>query len=288
MRGFNAGCRFIIGMPSLPPPPSPECINVLGVGISVLNQTHARELLFAAARTGRRGYVTVTNVHSVSEARKDPSYRQIFNRAMLSTPDGVPMVWLGQLQGHRQMERVYGPDLMLNLCEHSVPAEFTHFLYGGKLGVADDLRRTLENRFPGVRVVGTYCPPFRDLNADERSELRDIIDELQPDFFWVGLGVPKQEKFMAEYLPILRGAKVMIGVGDAFDLLSGHVRQAPPWMQRSGLEWLYRLTQEPRRLAYRYLVYNPLFIVRILLQMTGLKKYPLEEAVTGPGRSTTS
>ena len=179
-------------MPPSSPTAPPERINVLGVGINVLDQKRARELLFAAVRENRRGYVTVTNVHSVSEARKDPAYRRIFNRALLSTPDGVPMVWLGRLHGHRQMRRVYGPDLMLNLCEHSVPAEFTHFLYGGKPGVADDLRRTLENRFPGLRIVGTYCPPFRELDVNERTELQEIIDELRPDFFWVGLGVPKQ------------------------------------------------------------------------------------------------
>ena len=167
---------------------------------------------------------------------------------------------------------------MLNLCEHSVVPEFTHFLYGGKPGVADDLKRTLENRFPGVRIVGTYCPPFRELDAAERADLQAMIDELRPDFFWVGLGVPKQEKFMAAYLPILRGTKVMLGVGAAFDLLTGHVRQAPLWMQRSGLEWLYRLTQEPRRLAYRYLVYNPLFVLRILLQLTGARRYPLDDS----------
>ncbi len=262
----------------MPVPPSmPERINVLGVGISVLDQTRARQILFDAARGHRRGYVTVTNVHSVSEARKDPAYRRIFNRALLSTPDGVPMVWLGKLRGHRTMDRVYGPDLMLNLCEHSVEEGFTHFLYGGKPGVADDLKRTLENRFPGLRVVGTYTPPFRELDAAERAGLQALTDELQPDFFWVGLGVPKQEKFMAAFLETLPGVKVMLGVGAAFDLLTGHVRQAPRWMQRSGLEWLYRLTQEPRRLAYRYLVYNPLFVGRILLQLTGLRKYPLEE-----------
>ncbi len=171
----------------------PERINVLGVGISVLDQTRARQILFDAARSHRRGYVTVTNVHSVSEARKDPAYRRIFNRALLSTPDGVPMVWLGKLRGHRTMDRVYGPDLMLNLCEHSVEEGFTHFLYGGKPGVAEDLKRTLENRFPGVRVVGTYTPPFRELDAGERADLQALTDELQPDFFWVGLGVPSRK-----------------------------------------------------------------------------------------------
>ena len=173
------------------------------------------------------------------------------------------------------MDRVYGPDLMLNLCEHGVGEGFTHFFYGGNPGVADDLKRTLENRFPGLRVVGTYCPPFRPLNAAEREELRTVVDEWQPDFFWVGLSTPKQEKFMAESLPVLRAAKIFLGVGAAFDMHTGRVRQAPRWMQRSGLEWFYRLTQEPKRLARRYLVNNPLFVGRAALQLTGRRKYPL-------------
>ena len=155
------------------------------------------------------------------------------------------------------MDRVYGPDLMLNLCEYSRAEGFTHFFYGGNPGVADDLRRTLETRFPGLRVVGTYCPPFRPLNDAERGALQALVAELRPDFFWVGLSTPKQERFMAEYLPQLPGAKVFLGVGAAFDLLTGRLRQAPRWMQRNGLEWFYRLTQEPKRLARRYLVNNP-------------------------------
>ncbi len=259
-----------------PPSSSPARVNVLGVGISVLNQTRAREILFDAVRGKRRGYVTVTNVHAVSEAQNDRAYKSILNRALLCTPDGMPMVWIGKSHGHREMGRVYGPDLMLNLCEHSVQAGFTHFLYGGKPGVAEDLQRTLENRFPGLRVVGTYCPPFRPLNEGERENLQEIVAGLQPDFFWVGISTPKQEKFMAEFLPVLREAKIFLGVGAAFDLLTGHVRQSPAWMQRIGMEWFFRLTQEPRRLAWRYLVYNPLFVVRLILQGLHPERYPLE------------
>lgn len=259
----------------MPPSYSPARVNVLGVGISVLNQTRAREILFDAVRRNRRGYVTITNVHGVSEAQSDPALKTIFNKALLCTPDGMPMVWIGKSHGHKEMGRVYGPDLMLNLCEHSRAEGFTHFLYGGKPGVADDLRRTLENRFPGLRVVGTYTPPFLLLDEGEREELQTVVAGLRPDFFWVGVSTPKQERFMAEYLPLLPEAKVFLGVGAAFDLLTGHVRQAPPWMQRSGLEWLYRLTQEPRRLAWRYLVYNPLFVLRLILQGLHPESYPL-------------
>ena len=259
------------------PAPHPQ-INVLGVGVSILDQTRAREVLFDAVQQGRRGYVTVTGVHGVTEAQSDPAFKAILNRALLCTPDGMPMVWMGRLRGEREMRRVYGPDLMLNLCEHSVAKGFTHFFYGGNPGVADDLKRTLENRFPGLQVVGTYCPPFRPLQPAEREDLQAQVEELRPDFFWVGLSTPKQEKFMAEYLPMLPQAKIFLGVGAAFDLLTGRLKQAPKWMQRNGLEWFYRLTQEPRRLARRYLVNNPLFVGRVAMQLSGVRKYSLDEA----------
>ena len=246
-----------------------ERCNVLGVGISVLNQQLAREFLFDAVRRKVRGYVAVTGVHGVSEAQDAPDLMRILNEALLCTPDGMPMVWMGRLQGHRIIDRVYGPDLMLNLCEHSTRAGFTHFLYGGNPGVADELARTLTTRFPGLKIVRTYSPPFRPLNGDELAALQDAVSQARPDFFWVGLSTPKQERFMAEHLALLPGAKILIGVGAAFDLLTGRVRQAPRWMQRSGLEWFFRWTQEPRRLTRRYFVNNPLFVARAVAQLYG-------------------
>ena len=248
-------------------------VNVLGVGVSVLDQDRARDFLFDAIRQGKRGYVTVTGVHGVSEAQKDEALREIFNRALLVTPDGMPMVWMGKLQGEKSIQRVYGPDLMLNLCEHSPAAGFRHFLYGGVPGVAEDLRRKLETRFPGLEVVGTYTPPFRRLNDHELSDLQQMVRGTRPDFFWVGLSTPKQERFMAQHLGILPEAKILIGVGAAFDLLTGRVRQAPPSMQRLGLEWLFRLSQEPKRLWKRYLINNPLFVARAAAQLLGLRNY---------------
>lgn len=241
--------------------------NVLGVRISVIDQDRAREILFEAVRGGRRGHVTVTGVHGVMEAQSDPHLMQILNDALLTTPDGMPMVWMGRLQAQPSIRRVYGPDLMLNLCEHSPPAGFTHFFYGGNPGVADELAETLRARFPGLRVAGTYTPPFRRLNNDEIEELQARVRETRPDFFWVGLSTPKQEKYMAEFMPLLPEVKVMIGVGAAFDLLTGRVKQAPHWMQRSGLEWFYRWTQEPSRLTRRYLVNNPRFVVAAARQL---------------------
>lgn len=254
-----------------------EKTNVLGVGISVLDQDRAREFLFETARNGRRGYVTVTGVHGVGEAQNDPNLKRILNRSLLCTPDGMPMVWMGRLQGHDSICRVYGPDLMLNLCRHSPGTEFRHFLFGGKPGVADALAANLKARFPGLTIAGTYAPPFRPLNADELADLQEKVRDTKPDFFWVGLSTPKQERFMAANLDILPEAKIFIGVGAAFDLLTGHVRQAPRWMQQSGLEWFYRLTQEPGRLWKRYLVNNPLFVARAAAQMLRLRKYLREE-----------
>ena len=248
-----------------------EKVNVLGVGISVIDQDLAREFLFDAARRGERGYVAVTGVHGVSEAQRDDDLRQILNRALLCTPDGMPMVWMGRLQGKNSIQRVYGPDLMLNLCDHSRAENFSHFLYGAAPGVADALARNLQERFPGLNIVGAFTPPFRDLDDAERVELQRRVRETRPDFFWVGLSTPKQERFMAEYMSILPEVKIFIGVGAAFDLLIGRVRQAPKWMQRSGLEWLFRLSQEPGRLAKRYLLNNPLFVMRAAAQLLGFR-----------------
>lgn len=250
-------------------------MNVLGVGISVLDQDRARECLFDAVRTGKRGYVTITNVHSVSEAQHDPELRRILNNALLATPDGVPLVWMGRLQGHRSIRRVYGPDLMLNLCEHSRAEKFSHFLYGGMPGVVDELARTLRARFPGLNIAGSYTPPFGPLDEVQREKLQRSVRAARPDFFWVGIGMPKQEKFMAQYMSILPEAKIFIGVGAAFDFLIGRVRQAPRWMMRIGLEWLFRLFQEPKRLWRRYLIYNPLFIMRAAVQLAGLSSREL-------------
>ena len=253
-----------------------ERANVLGVRISVIDQSTARDFLFEALHEGRRGYVAVTGVHGISEAQRDREFRRVLNEALLCTPDGMPTVWMARLQGHDSIERVYGPDLLLNICAHSAAAGFTHFFYGGKPGVADKLARALEQRFAGLRVVGTYAPPFRPLSNDEIAALQQQVRETRPDFFWVGLSTPKQECFMATHLALLPEARIFVGVGAAFDLLTGEVRQAPLWMQRSSLEWLFRLSQEPRRLWRRYLLNNPLFVARAAAQLLGLREYKLE------------
>jgi N-acetylglucosaminyldiphosphoundecaprenol N-acetyl-beta-D-mannosaminyltransferase len=163
---------------------------------------------------------------------------------------------------------------MLRVCEFTQPRSFTHFLYGGAPGVAEELKRRLEQRFPGLKVVGTYTPPFRPLTSEEEQGLARLVSGLKPDIFWVGLSTPKQEQFMAQYWQRLE-ATLFFGVGAAFDFLAGRIRQAPRWMQRSGLEWLFRLGCDPGRLWKRYLRNNPLFLLRALCQLTRIKKYPL-------------
>jgi N-acetylglucosaminyldiphosphoundecaprenol N-acetyl-beta-D-mannosaminyltransferase len=250
-------------------------VNVLGVGISVLNLRTALDAIAEAVRARRKSYICVTGVHGVMEAQADESFRRILNGALLCTPDGMPMVWMGRLRGHRELRRVYGPDLMLDVCAWSETHACRHFFYGGAEGVAGLLAEKLKARFPKMEVAGIFTPPFRALNPTEEVKLQEMVRAARPDILWVGLSTPKQEKFMAEFLPKL-DVTLMIGVGAAFDFHAGRVKQAPRWMQRSGLEWFYRLCQEPRRLARRYLKNNPLFALKIAGQVAGLKKYPLE------------
>lgn len=250
-------------------------VNVLGVGISVINLESALASIGDAVPARRKGYICVTGVHGVMEAQNDAAFRKILNAAFLCTPDGMPMVWMGKIRGHSEMRRVYGPDLMLDVCAWAEKNPCRHFFFGGEPGVAEALAGKLKARFPKLEIAGTFTPPFRPLNAGEEKQLAETVRAARPDILWVGLSTPKQEKFMAEFLPKL-DVTLMIGVGAAFDFFSGRVKQAPRWMQRSGLEWFYRLCQEPRRLAKRYLKNNPLFVLKITGQLCGLKKYLLE------------
>jgi N-acetylglucosaminyldiphosphoundecaprenol N-acetyl-beta-D-mannosaminyltransferase len=247
-------------------------VNILGVAVSALNPALAAETIEGWVRAGRRQYVCVTGVHGVIESRRDPSVRAIHNAAGLVTPDGMPLVWLLRLAGHRDARRVYGPDLMLLLLERSVKEGFTHFLYGASEPTLSDLRQRLTARFPGLRVVGAIAPPFRPLTPAEDRETAAAINRVSPDFLWVGLSTPKQEIWMAEHRAQL-DAGVLLGVGAAFDFHAGRVRQAPRWMQGYGLEWLFRVYREPRRLWRRYLYSNTRFVLEIVAQKTGLRRY---------------
>ena len=254
---------------------TPQRVNILGVGVSAVDIPLVVETLESWIAQGTPHYVCVTGVHGVMESQRDEGLRQIHNSAGLVTPDGMPIVWLSHIQGHRQVRRVYGPDLMLAVCERSVPNQYGHFLYGGGESVATKLSQSLRQRFPGLRIVGTYTPPFRELTEKEDTEVVQLINEASPDIVWVGLGTPKQERWMASHIGRL-SASVLVGVGAAFDFHAGLKRQAPRWLQRSGLEWLFRLGTEPRRLWRRYLKNNPHFVFLILLQRLGLRRYSLE------------
>ncbi|MFN0128486.1 MAG: WecB/TagA/CpsF family glycosyltransferase [Verrucomicrobiales bacterium] len=251
----------------------PHRINVLGVGISEINYDSALAQIRPAIAERRKGYVTVTGVHGVSESQDDPALCDIHNASFLTTPDGMPMVWMGKLAGSRLIERVYGPDLMLLVLKDGIERGWRHFFFGGADGVAGALSDSLVARFPGLQVVGTYTPPFRPLTAEEDADLARQVAAAKPDCFWVGLSTPKQERFMARYLPRL-DTTLMFGVGAAFDFHAGRVPQAPAVLQRAGLEWAYRLTKEPKRLWKRYLRNNPIFLGRAFLQLTGLRHYP--------------
>lgn len=253
----------------------PQRTNVLGVGISAINMEDAVLLSDFLIQTKGKGYVCVTGVHGVIEAQSDLTFKRILNRSFLTTPDGMPMVWIGHLRGLGRMRRIYGPEYMTEMCRLSISRGYRHFLYGGNPGVAELLRTELKRRFPGLQVVGTYTPPFRPLNLTEESELVDLVKETKPDIFWVGLSTPKQEKFMAQYLKQL-DVTLMVGVGAAFDIHTARIKDAPRWIKNAGLQWLHRLVQEPRRLWKRYLVNNPLFAWKIGLQLVGLSKFNIE------------
>jgi len=186
----------------------------------------------------------------------------------------MSIVWLLRLKGHHHVRRVYGPDLMNALCRQSLEYGYRHYFYGGAPGVAETLQAKMQEQYPGLQVAGTYCPPFRPLTPEEDIRVMEIIKDSKPDILWVGISSPKQEIWMAEHVERL-GIPALIGVGAAFDFLSGNKEQAPRWIQRSGLEWLFRLASEPKRLWRRYVEY-PLFLILILLQAMGLKKYPHE------------
>jgi len=248
--------------------------NVLGVGISLINLPMALDQLQQWIARRDHQYVNVCTVHTVMECQRDPALRGIVNAAGMVTPDGMPLVWLSRLAGHRYVSRVYGPDLMLAELAASVAAGHRHFFFGGRDGVADRLARVMREKFPGVQIVGTVTPAVGTAQELCTPEAVALINQARPDIVWAGVSSPKQEFWMSCMRPLL-DAPVLIGVGAAFDFHSGGFRQAPRWMQRAGLEWLFRLLQEPRRLWRRYLIDNPWFLFELARQKLGLKRYPL-------------
>jgi N-acetylglucosaminyldiphosphoundecaprenol N-acetyl-beta-D-mannosaminyltransferase len=240
--------------------------DVLGVRVSAITISDAISVIERWIAERSKNYVCVTGAHGVISSRTDAELRGIHNRAGLVTPDGMPVVWMSRALGFKRTERVYGPDLMTALAAISEQRGYRQFYYGGAPGVADRLASKLSAKHPNLQLAGTFTPPFRKLTRDEDEEVVRLINEARPDIVWVGLSTPKQEYWMADHIGRIE-APVMIGVGAAFDFLAGLKPQAPGWMQKRGLEWVYRLSMEPKRLGPRYASIVPRFIALAALQL---------------------
>lgn len=240
--------------------------DVLGISIDAVDMDRALDRVQGLLQSRRKSYICVAGVHGVMEAQRSAALRHVYAGASITIPDGMPLVWVGLHQGHTAMQRVTGPDMMLEIFRRPEFAHVTHFLYGGQPGVAEQLRTRFGTLFPRVHIVGHATPPFRDLAAVEAEALSTQIRKLRPDIVWVGIGCPRQELFMARYLSAL-DTHMMIGVGAAFDFHTGRIRDCAPWIKSAGLQWLHRLLQDPRRLWKRYARNNPAFIYRIALQL---------------------
>jgi N-acetylglucosaminyldiphosphoundecaprenol N-acetyl-beta-D-mannosaminyltransferase len=264
--------------------PQPKA-NVLAIQIDALNMQQALERIAGELNSDRKGYVCFAGVHGVMEAKRNPDLARIFERAAIVVPDGMPTVWVGRHQGHKFMERIAGPDLMLAVMAAPKFEGRTHFLCGGKEGVAEELRQELLRRFPWIKIVGTYTPPFGPVSITEQREIVAKINFAKPDFVWVGISTPKQERFMALYLPLLE-TKLMFGVGAAFDFHTGRIADCPEWVKQCGLQWLDRLLQDPKRLWKRYLRNNPAFLLAIALELVKGKIRPPKTAAVSAAPAT--
>jgi N-acetylglucosaminyldiphosphoundecaprenol N-acetyl-beta-D-mannosaminyltransferase len=247
-----------------------DSTDILGVRVSSIDVPRALAIIDEWIAQNAARYICLTSVFNVMRSYDHPHFRHVHNSAGLVAPDGMPMVWISRLRGRTDIDRVYGPDLMLALCDHSRSRGYRHFFYGGSPGVAELLAQRLGERFPGLQTVGTYCPPFRPLTGHEDERIVEMINRAEPDIVWVGLGCPKQEQWMYEHVDRVRS--VLIGVGAAFDFHAGVKRQAPRWVQRSGLEMVFRVLMEPRRLWRRFLWNHPRFVVLVLLESLGVVK----------------
>ena len=220
----------------------------------------------------RTHFIAVANVHVVMEAWHDKSFNEVLTGAGLCVPDGMPLIWLGRLKGHVLPRRVYGPDLLLEFCRATHGRGYRHFFYGGAPGAPEALAEHLKKQFPQMNIAGCFSPPFHPITPDEDAHHIEMINQSGTDILWVGLGCPKQERWMYVHRDRLR-VPVLVGIGQAFDIHSGRSKQAPAWLRNHGGEWLYRLLSEPRRLWRRYLIYNSEFIFWESLEILGLKRF---------------
>lgn len=243
---------------------------VLGMRVDGTSYRETAEAIADLVSAGEGGAVCVSTVHMVMEAFDDPEFRRIVNSADRVTPDGVPLVWALRLLGIAHARRVYGPSLLPIVCGLARERGLSVGFYGGSAAVLDELVRRMWRRFPGLEISFAFAPPFRALSAEEDRKVIEGIEDSQTDILFVGLGCPKQERWIAEHRSSL--SCVMVGVGAAFDFHAGNKPQAPAWMQASGLEWLFRLCCEPRRLWRRYLYHNPRFLFHFARQLAGISR----------------
>ena len=249
-----------------------EYFDLLGVKITVTGIPRACQTIERWIKGKKKTYVCVAPVSTIVDSQSDLTYRRIINNAGMTTPDGVPLVWLGRLKGHKDINRTYGPDLMLRLCGMSQDRGYRHYFYGGTPSTNSLLADKLQKEFPRLNIAGLYAPDLQPVGALETADVLDQINKANPDVLWVGLGSPKQDYWMYHHRNKLN-VPVMIGVGAAFDFIAGTKQQAPLWMRQAGLEWFFRLCCEPGRLWKRYLIGNAKFIY-----------FLIESFVLGKGR----
>ena len=257
--------------PAQAPVAEPSTVELLGIELALTDYERTLDWIDARVERRRRAYVIPAAVHCMMVAHEEPETWDAVQGGLV-VPDGQPLVWAMRMLGHPTASRVYGPELMARYCERAARTGTRMFLYGGRnQGALVQLALNLRRRYPGVKIVGGYSPPFRELDEDEIAAVTDEINGSGADVVWVGIGVPKQEKWMAAMRSRIQ-APVLVGVGAAFDFHAGLVPQAPGWMQESGLEWLFRLAAEPRRLGRRYLRYNPRFVTGFTRQWVGRRR----------------
>ena len=242
---------------------SPEFFEVLGVKISAVNLASACQTIDTWIRNKIPSYVCVAPVSTVVDCQDSVGYRDIVNRAGMVTPDGMPLVWIARNRGKKQVGRTYGPDLLREVCAYGLTRGYRHYFYGGSVQTVERLVEKLKRDFSGINVAGYYSPPLRQVGEMEVDAVIAAINASAADIIWVGLGSPKQDYWMHQHRGLIQ-TPVMAGVGAAFDFIAGTKPQAPRWMRRAGLEWLFRLVCEPRRLWRRYLVGNSYFLYRLL------------------------
>lgn len=247
-----------------------QSVTILGVPVSVIDMTQAVDRIGGWIKRRDSRFVCASDVHGVMRAQQMPEHMAAYRAADMVTPDGMPLRWIGRLRGHTDMQRVCGPDLMIEVCRRSVEDGWRHYFYGGAEGVAEDLAETLQKRFPGLQVAGVECPPFAPQSPAESAAVVKRIADSNADIVWVGLGCPKQELWMHKHVGKIDGA-VLIGVGAAFDFHTGRVKRAPVWMQSRGMEWLHRFMAEPARLWRRYLVLAPRFVANAAVEEMRLR-----------------